>query len=252
MHRKPFFLHRTMREHLRRKESFEVLATKHQTEDGLIPCKCLLIRCGPEGYNLAFADDPDVEVFPIPESDFVTHALVGRPDLWDQAAIRLTYHPSIWGSAPLFGVPFLRAVEIAVKEGYQKSKYFLPEAHLDGGYESLLLHLRKVDDKRGKLLQLEAWQYKPGNEFAHYLHAMSPDFQSQIVHLDGATIRYSGRDLDTLLLESKKVKGTHYQKHFRLDGQASINDMHTLATAFFPGQQLYNEALGITVLPSDA
>lgn len=241
-----------MREHLRQKESFQILAARHQTEDGLIPCKCLLIRCESEGYDLAFADNPDVEVFPVPEADFVLDILVRRPDLWDQAAIRVTYHPSIWGSAPLFGVPFRRAVEMAVKAGHAKSKYYLPEVHLDGGYESLLLHLRKVDDTRGKLLQLEAWQYKPGSEFAHYLHAMSPDFESQIVHLDGATIRYSDRDLDTLLLETKKVKGTHYQKFFRLDGQISIDDMHTLATAFLPGEQLYNEALGITVLQSGA
>lgn len=252
MRRKPFFLHRTMREHLRRKESFETLAARHLTEDGLIPCNCLLIRRGFEGYDLAFADYPDVEVFPVPESDFVAGVLVGRPDLWSQAAIRLTYHPTIWGSAPLFGVPFRRAIEVAVKAGHTKSKYYLPETHLEGGYESLLVHLRKVEDKRGKLLQLEAWQYRPGNEFAHYLHAMSPDFESQIVHLDGATIRYSGRDLDTLLLETKKVKGTHYEKFFRLDGQFSIDDMHTLAMAFLPGEQLYNEALEVTVFPSDA
>jgi hypothetical protein len=251
MRRKPSFLHRTMREHLRRKEPFEALAAIHETEDGLIPCQCLAIRCGSDGYDLAFSDNPDVEVFPVPESEFVVDALIGRPDLWSKAAVRLTYHPSIWGSAPVFGVPFQRAVEIAVKEGHTKSKYFLPDAHLEGGYESLLVHLRKVDDKRGKLLQLEAWQYKPGSEFAHYLHAMSADFQSQIVHLDGATIQYSGRDLDTLLLATKKVKGTHYQKFFRLDGEVTINDMHTLATAFLPGQQLYKEALGVTVLPND-
>lgn len=252
MRRKPAFLHRSMREHLRRKEPFELLVANHQTEDGLIPCKQLLIRWGSKAYDLAFAENPDVEVFPVPQSAFVVDALVGRPDLWSQAAIRVTYHPSIWGSAPLFGVPFRRAVEIALTAGHTKSKYYLPEVHLNGGYESLLLHLHRVDDKRGKLLQLEAWQYTPGNERAHYLHAMSPDFQSQIIHLDGATIRYSGRDLDTLLLETRKVKGTDYQKFFRLDGQASIDDMHALAAAFLPGEQLYNEALGVTVLPNDA
>src|SRR6478736_877937 len=169
MRRKPFFRHRTMREHLRRKESFDALVAKHQTEDGLIPCNCLLIRGEPEGYDLAFADNPDVEVFPLPKSDFVADILVDRPDLWSQAAIRLTYHPTIWGSAPIFGVPFRRAIEIALQAGHTKSKYYLPEKHLEGGYESLLIHLRKVEDKRGKLLQLEAWQYTPGNEFAHYL-----------------------------------------------------------------------------------
>lgn len=116
----------------------------------------------------------------------------------------------------------------------------------------MLVHLHNVEDKRGRLLQLEAWQYTPGNEFAYYLHALSSDFESQIVHFDGAIIRYSGRDLDILLLETKKVKGSHYEKYFRLDGQFNIDDMHTLATAFLPGEQLYNEALDVKVFPNDA
>lgn len=241
-----------MREHLLRKDSFEELAAKYQTEDGLIPCKCLLIRHGPEGYDFVFTDNPDVEAFPVPESDLVANVLVRRPDLWGQAAIRLTYHPSIWGSASQFGVPFRKAVEIAIREGYTKSKYYLPETQRDGVYESLLLHLREVDDKRGKLLQLEAWQHKPGSKFARYLHSMSPDFESQIIHLDGAIIQYSDGDLDILLIETKKVKGASYQKYFRLDGQFCITDMHTLATAFLRSQQLYNEALGVSVLTGDA
>lgn len=241
-----------MREHLRRRESFAKLAVRHETEDGLIPCNCLLIRQQAEGYDLVFADDPDVEVFPVPEADFVTDALVRRSDLWSQAAVRLTYHPSIFGSAPVFGVPFRQAAEIATRNGYTKSKYYLPESYRDGSYQSLLLHLRKVDDRRGKLLQLEAWQHQPGSEFAHYLHAMSPDFASHVVHLDGALIRYSECDLDKLLVETTKVKGISYQKLFRLDGRFSIGDMHTLASAFLPGDELYNEALSVTVLPGDA
>jgi len=151
----------------------------------------------------------------------------------------------------LFGVPFRQAVQLAISEGHTKVKYYLPEVRLDGGYESLLLHLRKVNDKRGRLLQLEAWQYKPGSEFAHYLHALSPDFESSVVHLDGATIRYSSQDLDSLVLRTQKVKGTSYRKHFRLDGNISIDDMHALAAAFLPGQELYDEALGVTVLPGE-
>ncbi|WP_338878909.1 hypothetical protein WHX56_21325 [Achromobacter veterisilvae] len=199
-----------------------------------------------------FADDPDVEVFPVPEAHFVTDVLVRRPELWNQAAIRLTYHPSIFGSAPIFGVPFRHAVEIATRAGHAKSKYFLPDSHKEGNYHSLLLHLRQVEDRRGKLLQLEAWQHQPESKFAHYLHAMSPDFASHIVHLDGARIQYSDCDLDKLLGETKKVKGISYQKLFRLDGRFSLDDMHTLATAFLPGEELYNEALGVTVLPNDA
>lgn len=252
MRRKPNFLHRTMREHLQRESSFAGLVERFQTDDGLIPCECLLIREWAQGYDLVFADDPDIEVFPVPEASSVTDVLVNRPELWRQAAIRLTYRPSIFGSAPVFGVSFRQAVEIAKKAGYTKSKYFLPESYREGKYHSLLLHLHEVDDRRGKLIQLEAWQHCPGSNSAHYLHAMSPDFASQVVHLDGALIQYSDSELDKLLVETTKVKGTSYKKFFRLDGSISIGDMHTLAIAFLPGEELYSEALGVTVLPSDA
>lgn len=245
MHRKPLFSRRTMLDHLNQEDAFKELFEKYQTDDGLIPCRYIEIRCSADGYELVFAENPDVELFPVPESDFVINALAARPDLWCHASARFTFHPSIWGAAPMFGVPFRRAVELAKKSGFIKSKYYLPEFSIGGSCQSLLLHLRTVDDIRGRLIQIEAWQYTPGHDYAHYLHALSPDFESEVVHLDGATIRYSDRDLDTLLQDSKKVKGTEYRKHFRLDGNFSLDDMHALATEFLPGVQLYNEALGV-------
>jgi hypothetical protein len=248
MHRRPALRHRPMREYLRAEARFQAIAAKHLTDDGLIPCSCMQLQTGPDGYILVFADDPAIEVFPFPEADFVTHALVERPDLWKQAALRVKHHPSISGSAPVFGVPFRRALDLAMKDGHTKAKYFLPESYREGRYKSLLLHIRRVDDIRGRLLQVEAWQYSPGSDSAHYLHALSSDFATQVVHFDGAAIQYSGEDLDTLLLESRKVKGTAYTKYFRLDGAFDVGDMHTLAVAFLPGEQLYNEGLGVSLL----
>ena len=252
MRRKPPLRDRSMREYLQFEGRFQAIAARHQTDEGLIPCDCLHLRTDAEGYELTFIDEPSVAVFPLPAADLVANALVDRPALWRQAALRVTYHPSIWGSAPVFGVPFRRAVEIATKAGHIKSKYFLPDTQRHGQCESLLLHLRSVDDIRGRLLQLEAWQYLPGQDCAHYLHAMSADFLMNVVHLDGATIRYADLDLDTLLLNTKKVKGTDYTKYFRLDGIVGLDDMHALAVAFLPGEQLYNEALNVDVLPKDA
>lgn len=235
-----------MQEHMSRRSAFKSLVDKYQTEDGLIQCSAVKVRTWVDGYDLVFIENPDVELFPVPETGSVVDILASRPDLWNQASVRLTYHPSILGSAPIFGVPFRRAVEIARKSGYTKSKYYLPDNFLDGNYKSLLLYLRTVDDIRGSLIQLEAWQYTPGTDYAHYLHALSPDFESEIVHLDGATIQYTGLDLEVLLLSNKKVKGTNYRKYFRLDGNLSTEDMHLLAGAFLPGEHLYNEALGVT------
>lgn len=244
----PALLHRPMREYLRAEAQFRAIAARHLTDDGLIPCNCLQLQTAREGYTLVFADDPAIEAFPFPEADFVADALVERPELWKQSALRVKHYPTIWGSAPVFGVPFRRAVDLAMKAGHTKAKYFLPHSYREGRYESLLLHIRRVDDIRGRLVQVEAWQYRPGSDFAHYLHALSSDFAEQVVHFDGATIQYSGQDLDTLLLESRKVKGTVYTKYFRLDGAFEVNDMHTLAAAFLPGEQLYNEGLGVSLL----
>ncbi len=234
------------------RDAFEAHAGRLQTQDGLLPCSNIRVCVGPDGYELVLAAQESLTLFPVPEADFVVDYLVDHPELWGTAAIRVTYYPSIWGSVPLFAVPFREALKIAARNGHTKSKYFLPDSHREGGYESLLLHLRKVDDIRGQLLQLEAWQYRPGNDFAHYIHALSLDFEEYVIHLDGATIRYSESDLDVLLNDTKKVKGSEYQKFFRIDGTIKVSHMHALASAFLPGEELYNEALNVTVLPNDA
>lgn len=249
MRRKPYFSGRAMKEHLLREEAFESLKTKHQTDDGLIPSEKIRIRKSSDGYDLVFDEDPDVEVFPVPESGAVIDTLVSYPHLWKQASVRVTFHPTISGSAPLFGVSFRQALEQAVSTGSLiKASYYLPDIYQDGRYKQLLLHLRKVDDIRGELLQLEAWQYSPKGGSAYYLHAMSTDFESSIVHFDGATVSYSSDDLDHLFIKSEKVKGKNYQKHFRLDGDLSVSEMHILATAFLPTQELYDEALHVRVI----
>jgi hypothetical protein len=233
-------------------DSFELLRKKYVTEDGLIPCKVLQLRRWDDGYDIVFAEDQDVQVFPVPESALVVDYFVENSAIWELAAFRATHAPAIFGSAPIFGVPFHRAVEKALKERFVKAKYFLPETFLRGKFSTLLLHLRKVKDVRGELLQMEAWQCVPGSSFAHYVHALSKDFESGAVHFDGATIKYSDDDLDALFQGSEKIKGHDYKKHFRLDGQFSMEHLHRIARRFLPVESLYNEAFEFEVLDGDA
>lgn len=248
MRRRNFLAPGSMGRFIENTNAFESFCAQTLTKDGLLHSSHLSVTFNPDGYELSIADHEEIAVFPFPECDLVTDFLVGNQDLWRQAAIHVRSTPSIWGSMPVFGVPFRRAVEVALERGHIKSKFFLPDQGHDGVYKTLLLHFDRSDDVRGKLLQLQAWQYSPGGSHAHYIHALSTDFKDHVCHLDGATIQYTDADLEILLRQSRKVKGFQYQKHFRLDGLISIENMHRIAVAFLPGDELYREAFECDVL----
>ncbi|MFC7298083.1 hypothetical protein [Herminiimonas aquatilis] len=250
MHQKSFLNDKRMHDFMMNESQFQSIANRLMTEDGLVPFKHLHVSIEAGRYHLSFAENSDINVFPLPESTFITNCLVEMPHLWSLAQIRVGHHPRIFGSAPSFGPSFKQALEITKKGGHTKLQHVLPETYHEGRCDSLLVHLCKVDDIRGELLQLEAWQHKPGDVHACYLHALSPDFEAHVVHFDGARIIYNDADLNTLL-NGKKTKGHQYTKFFRFDGEISIEDMHILAKAFLPGTQLYSEALQINVVPDD-
>ncbi|GLH67165.1 hypothetical protein [Geothrix edaphica] len=234
-----------MRAFLANEDSFSSFLLRESTIDGLVPCSKIQIQITQDRYELLLPSQNNLPVFPVPEGDQVTDYLVDHSDLWRQASLRLSFAPSICGSAPMFGVPFRRAVEIALASGHVKSKFYFPNQAFNKHYKTLLLHLDRTQDARGDLVQLQAWHYTPGQTYAYYLHALSPAFNHEIYHLDGATISFSEPDLDVLLLDSRKIKGTNYQKHFRLDGSFSIEHMHSIARFFFPCTELYDEAFEI-------
>lgn len=240
-----------MRQHMANKDAFATLSAPLLTKDGLLPCSAIRLALNNEGYELTFALAEEISIFPEPECDRVTSCLVDYPELWKHACLRVDCVPSIFGSAPLFGVPFKQAVEIALKQGYIKAQYYLPETERDGRHATLLVQVDQITDSHGKWLQLQVWQYTPGSTYAHYIHALSTDFQSQLHHLDGATIQFSDAELDVLLYESRKVKGRVYQKHFRIDGPIEIEQMHALASAFLPSEELYDEAFRTEILQAD-
>lgn len=214
------------------------------TNDGLLPCKYITITERTHRTNLFFTDS-NIPLYPLPVNLMTANYLASHTSLWDKAELRVNHYFSICGSAPVFGVPFQKAVEIALSKGEMCSKFYFPERIVNGRYETLLIQLDRKKDVKGDLLQLQAWQYTPGTQSIHYLHALSNDFKTHFCHLDGAVIDISCEDLELFLQKSRKEKGDKYEKFFRIDGQIEIEHMHNLAKTFFATEELYDEAFEI-------
>lgn len=238
-----------MRDYFANEEKFKELWEEFATEkDDLLPCKFIRIDRDQKLHaSLTFvANKNEIQVFSILENSLVIDYLSKHKEIWDQAALRVTCIPIISGSAPYFGVPFHKALEIALKKGTSKSKFYLPATLKNGRHSSLLIQIdrKKTSDAS---LQLQAWKYSAGDQSARYIHALSTDFSSHISHLDGAIIQFSEADLETHLRESRKIKGYEYKKYFRIDGDIKIKHMHNLAKCFFRCD-LYDEAFEIESL----
>jgi hypothetical protein len=226
-------------------EIFNSLIGPSLTSDGLLPCKLISIN-NESGRTRLFFSDKGIEVFPVSFNLMAIRYLAKYPHLWEQAEIRVTFGRSMLARAPVFGVPFQKAVKIALTRGKMRSKFYFPGRIENQTYETLLIQLDQINDAKGNLLQLQAWQHSPCTQRAHYIHALSPDFETHIYHLDGAIIEYSPEDLDIFLQQSRKVKGHSYNKFFRLDGKIEIEHMHSLAKSFFLTEDLYDEAFEVS------
>jgi len=211
-------------------------------DDGLFPCADIRRVVVANRYRLILDNFGAILGFATPENQGVISYLVDSDGLWNQSKIRLSGMPIISGAAPQFGVPFRKAVDIAMKKGSMTSCFFIPETQKGLRCSKLIVKVAEVKDKRGDLIQLEAWQFSPDSNYAHYLHALSVDFQTQVCHFDGATIHYSDGDLEAMLASGRKLKGDAYTKHFRIDGQITVEDMHRIVSTFLPVTELYDEA----------
>jgi hypothetical protein len=229
------------------KLNFALTVAPLLTKDGLLPCEHIHID-NQLGRNKIFLRETMTPLFPLPSNIVAFNYLCSNLSLWSKASLKVSSSFSISGSAPIFSVPFDKAVKIALQEGAFKSKYYYPERVENGRHETLLIHLSRSSEIEGRKLQLQAWQYTPGKSKVYYLHALSDDFQSYISHLDGAMINFSQEELDVFIGGADKVKGSNYEKLFRLDGEIEIKHMHGLAKSFFATEELYNEAFEVIVI----
>ncbi len=219
---------------------FEDIYTANLTKDGLFPCSQINVVRSRDCYNL-FMEEEKVPVFPTTSCWFLCDYLVSREELWSLAQLQFTYCYSIFGSAPLRGLDFSKALIIALKEKKYISKFYHPESLTNDVYSSLVFKITTKDN----MLQLEIWEYKVNSDYVYYMHALSKDDFQTLTHLDGATIRFTNSEVRDLLFTDEKVKGKNYSKIFRLDGCIRFSYLYEIAKVFLPLKELYEEAFNI-------
>ena len=86
-------------------------------------------------YSLWLRQDDRILLYPNKYTSSIANHLVVVPTLWSCSAIRVAHGRGIYERAQMFGVPFQRAVEIAIKQGFVKAEFYLPE-HINNSCQS--------------------------------------------------------------------------------------------------------------------
>jgi hypothetical protein len=185
------------------------------------------------------------QVFANPNAFGVVDLVVPRSDLVLLTKIMLEEEQTGLKRLPIFGVHFDKGLEKAAnaKSGtLLKSMYktIQPDGTLDyGTCATLVTHIQRAST----YIQIEAWQVAEPESETFYLHGMLDVTFQTFSHLDGATMRHNEQDVQTLFQQGSKVKGSDYQKWFRLDGHISRTDAIAVAKAYFPVEALLVEYL---------
>lgn len=227
-------------------EAFRSIAPETFTKDGLIRCSDLIRVSDRYSYTLWLRQSDFITVEPNTYTSSVTDYISGDPRLWNSAAIRVVSGRGSSGRAPMFGVPFRQALGIALRKGFVKCEFYLPDQRDDVFYATLLFHLNKRKDSNGSVIELQVWQYCPGISEVFYVHAESLDFMSRVTHLDGAIIHFAPDEVVQLFTFCEKIKSQHYEKQFRLDGDIPMQDMLNIVSSYLPVTELVDEAFAIT------
>jgi hypothetical protein len=225
--------------------AFDALPSETYTEDGLVLCKDLIRVPTERSFTLWLRKHDNISVAANTYSSSVADYISGDLHLWESAAIRVVSQPGISGRAPMFGVPFRRAVAIALRKGFMKCEFYLPDQKDDVYYATLLFHVNKRKESNGSVTELQVWQYCPGHSEVFYVHAESSDFAASVSHLDGAIIRFPPDDVVKLFSVCDKIKSEDYEKQFRLDGEFPMEDMLNIVSAYLPVSELVDEAFQV-------
>src|SRR5262245_50772008 len=96
------------------RDRFYTLFSQICTKDELIPASEITVQ---SDGSLFLKSDLRVRIYADWRIGGVLEYLLTRPALWEHSAIRVEPDDHIAGRAPIFGVPFRRAIEIALREG---------------------------------------------------------------------------------------------------------------------------------------
>lgn len=160
---------------------------------------------------------------------------------------KIMLYESEWGmkGAGIFGVPFDKGIELAAKARpgllLKTMHKVIPPSDVFnyGSCATLVTHVQRASD----YIQIEAWQFIGAGSRTYYLHGKLDPSGSKFTHLDGATMEHNESDAETLFQHGTKVKGTNYQKRFRLDGTFDKEDALAIVREYCPVQSLMNEYL---------
>jgi len=227
-------------------EAFNALLPDTFTKDGLLKCSDLIRVPNDYSYTLWLRNNDSISVAPNSYASSVTDYISGDSRLWNLAAIRVVSGRGIFGRAPMFGVPFRQAVGIALRKGFIKCEFYLPDQRDNVYYATLLFHVNKRKESNNSTIELQVWQYCPGLSDVFYIHAESPDFVQHVTHLDGAIIHFHPDEVVQLFTYCDKIKSDQYEKQFRLDGHIPVQDMLNIVSAYMPVTELVGEAFAIT------
>ena len=222
----------------RNKAAFQDIPASEFTKYGLMRCSKLIPI--PEGSSSLWYDEISVTANKYVSS--VADYLEAKPALWDASAIRVVPGRGIFGRAQVFGVPFQRAVEMALSNGFMKSEFYLPNQQDGVFYATLLFHINKRKESNNSILELQTWQYCPGLPEVFYMHAESEDFSTHVTHFDGSILDYAENDIQKLFAAGNKIKARYKEKQFQIDGTIPLQDMFAIARLYCPTDELLEEA----------
>ncbi len=123
------------------------------------------------------------------------------------------------------------------KAMYQRPDWNVIQEHAIVG--TLLAHTSSSDS----LVEFEAWQILDATTETFYIHAIFDKLTAVLIHLDGATMDHSPEEKSLIAIHGSKIKGSHYTKHFRLDGKFSIEIAEDIMDLYLPLDDLTEEFL---------
>jgi hypothetical protein len=216
-----------------------VILSNFLTKDGLLPTREIISKEG----GLWLRCNEQVRIWPHWRSEAVTNLLLNNfPEIWKMAAIRVQFAKSIVARAPVYGVPFHRAVEIVLHEGEHKSCFWVQNQKPDNLYSTLRTRLRSQTGQKGRELVFEAWQWIGNGIEVDYAHAVLSGDASEVFHLDNALVIFSTEeDIHSLIYSDSSRKSVSYEKYFRVDAEIPLETSIELMRTFFPIEELVDE-----------
>ena len=223
---------------------------KYYDKDNLISTSFLEVVEHPAMGTLIYVKgNAPIQVFLLPDLDSVFKFIYEEKNLWNNASFYVINRKISKLRAPIYGVPFVKALKVVLKEGLIKSRFYFPnydKLKYEAVIADLIIHLGFNRKEKKKEVQL--WQSLDKDNKVFYIHFIIDNYLNAVEHLDGAIIHFTDEQKNILFEKGKKVKGDSYQKLFRINSIISIEKSIEIIRKYFPIEELANEYFEIEVV----